>query len=471
MKKPLSLLFLLFILINILTAQNTNFKTKEQYEKEIETAVANGDFELAAKLKKEEENRIKSIEEIDELIEQAIQNEKYEEAADLKNEKQTIIQINDAITSGDYELAAKLKNQLTGNNSSLLTQPEYINQVYLKNESNGELNSLDKEKGEIKSKTVAAPFYASSTSYYFIAGNHASVDAKPNATFIVKTSPGVDPEENFFLVKFDPDNDGYDRYMPYYKYSGSVYSGDGGKTNENNVEISFKRLDGDVYEIIPESNLANGEYGFMYIDKFYCFRVGNGITQNNDDYNETSKNSTNYILKSRSFFMGGSVGFLVYRPNFSYSYNSYNYSALSSYGAFGLNYKVGTKWNFGNNTTYKPGLQITWAKVGLYVAYSGETAFANVAPVNAGFTNTIAFNDKIGIEVNANVGPTIMGPTNGLDSEGVTVGVQFNPEFLFRLNRIYMGYNLEIHHGVIVDSDFSGNTSTFVSSAAIGVKF
>jgi hypothetical protein len=448
--KKITLILLLVSLLNITFSQET--KTAKQYDYEINQAVENGNYELAAKLKKEKSNivKVKSVDEYNLEIKTAIKNENYEKAAKLKKEKTILLEIEEAVKNGDYELAASLKKQLGGNSSKINSSgtgngynPEFTNQVYYQNIRTGELESLDKEKGEIKSKVSAAPFYASSTSYYYIQGNYSSKQLSSDASFIVQTTSGLDPEEYFKLTVLDPDKNGNDRYMPYHKYSGSVYGGESEKTNENDIELVFKRVEGDVFQLTPKNNLKDGEYGFMYINKFYCFRIGDIGNEEKEEVKERTNVKDNVLFK-KSFILGWSLGT----------------GSLLGTGA-SINMRIGTKWVFGNGPVYRPGIQAIWAKLGIVYGPSFNDPVLQVAFLNVGFSNTIAFNDKIGVEVNVNVGPSVQGTP-----DIIGFGVTFNPEFLFRYKKLYVGYNLEIA------SSFALYSSLLViNGVGLGFKF
>lgn len=288
-------------------------KDKDTLEK-LNTAIRNGDYEKASYLKKqisttskaEKENLDKKNQEIQAKIKIAIQNEDYAEAARLKKQltnhsntnnnnnsdkeaeekrkKEIQAKINIAVENGNYEEAAKLKASLNEpvskvkysstnetSSSSSNVKPEFINQVYAV--KYGKTASLEKVTGEIKSKVSASPWHSSATSFYYVQGTNSSVKLSSNTDFIVETSAGLDPSEYFKLVKFDADKRGNDRWLPYYQSGGGAFHHSGGKVDNNNIPIDFKRKEGNIFEINIKDYLPSGEYGFMYINKFYCFSV------------------------------------------------------------------------------------------------------------------------------------------------------------------------------------------------------
>ena len=247
-------------------------------KKEQKQAAAKGDYAKAAELGKQ----IKSLE--NGGSGGSTQNSNAAKIASLKNEQ------SQAADKGDYAKAAELGKQIknlenggSGNvsqgttsyasntSSSSGLKPEFLNQVYL--ESNGSLKKLEKQTGELKTSTMAVPFYASSTTFYYVSGSRSNVQVNQNAVFKLETSPGLDPSEQFKLVKFTLDKKKTNRMMPYMKYSGSVYTGGSSKLDKHNVAVKFQKVNGGIYSITPKYLLEPGEYAFMYINKFYCFSV------------------------------------------------------------------------------------------------------------------------------------------------------------------------------------------------------
>lgn len=245
-------------------------------KKEQKAAAAKGDYAKAAELGKQ----IKSLESGGSA---SPQNSNAAKIASLKAEQKK------AASTGDYAKAAQIGKQIkslenggsgtvsqstssySSSSSSSSLKPEFMNQVYL--ESNGRLSKLEKQTGELKTSTMAVPFYASSTTFYYVGGSRSNVQVNDNAVFKLETTPGLDPSEQFKLVKFMLDKKRTNRMMPYMKYTGSVYSGGSEKVDKHVIPITFKKVNGGIYSITPKYLLEPGEYAFMYINKFYCFSV------------------------------------------------------------------------------------------------------------------------------------------------------------------------------------------------------
>jgi hypothetical protein len=110
----------------------------------------------------------------------------------------------------------------------------------------------------------------------------------------------------------------------------------------------------------------------------------------------------------------------------------------SNYGGLGI--KFGNKWYFGKNEKYRPGIQMTWIRFG---AYSTSLSPSDISKgyfsvLNLGFANAIKFKDKMGMEVNANIGPTILQPPIPGDDSG-EFGLLYGLEVKYRLGRLALG--------------------------------
>lgn len=134
---------------------------------------------------------------------------------------------------------------------------------------------------------------------------------------------------------------------------------------------------------------------------------------------------------------------------------------------FGTSFRIGNKWYFGNNPTYRAGIQATWLRMGMYgrdVNFANETS-AYFSILNLGFANVIGFNESRGMEVNLNVGPTILEidafPPNPFSSEfGLLTGL----EVKYRLNQLAVG----LDYARI--EEFSSKSKHLIG-ISIGVKF
>ena len=146
--------------------------------------------------------------------------------------------------------------------------------------ASGQVVQLEKGTPEIKTSTVAAPFYASSSSSWMMKGDRSTVRLSSNGgfNFVVKIAPGLDPLDYVKLVRFDllkrsRRDPSRDRHMPSMKTTGSWGGASSEQVTENNIAINIKRLADGVYEVIPQQPLAPNEYAFYVMHKFYAFGI------------------------------------------------------------------------------------------------------------------------------------------------------------------------------------------------------
>lgn len=158
---------------------------------------------------------------------------------------------------------------------------QYFNtQPYIVDQATGQIIKTEKGTPEIKTSTVAAPFYASSSSSWMMKGERSNVRLNSNGgfNFVIKMTPGLDPESIIKLVRFDllkrsRRDPSRDRHMPSMKTTGSWGGASSEQVTENDVQIEIKWLSDGVYEIIPRSGMASGEYAFYIMHKFYAFGI------------------------------------------------------------------------------------------------------------------------------------------------------------------------------------------------------
>ncbi len=156
----------------------------------------------------------------------------------------------------------------------------YNNQPYVIDRGSGQIVQLEKGTPEIKTSTVAAPFYASSSSSWMMKGERSNVRLSGDGgfNFVVKIAPGLDPMDYVKLVRFDLLKRGRrdpskDRHMPSMKTTGSWGGASSEQVTENDVRLEIKRLADGVYEVIPKDPLGPNEYAFYIMHKFYAFGI------------------------------------------------------------------------------------------------------------------------------------------------------------------------------------------------------
>jgi len=141
------------------------------------------------------------------------------------------------------------------------------------------------------------------------------------------------------------------------------------------------------------------------------------------------------IRADKDWILGSGI-FIEMLPGYANYDNGATFN--SNYGGLGI--KFGNKWYFGKNEKYRPGIQVTWIRFGVYSTsfYPSDISKGYFSVLNLGFANAIKFKDKMGMEVNANVGPTVMEPPIPSDDSG-EFGLLYGLEVKYRLGRLALG--------------------------------
>lgn len=143
---------------------------------------------------------------------------------------------------------------------------------------------------------------------------------------------------------------------------------------------------------------------------------------------------------------------------------------VSSYAALTL--RFGSKWYFGAREKWRPGIQATWLRLGIYLNGDNNSFPVNIFSdpksfsfVNVGMTNVFKFGENIGMEANLTSGFNL-----DLDLyEGeATIGLGVTPEVKFRYKKLAFG--IDYMHifgldGPLYPADWD------VFSLSIGAKF
>ncbi len=131
--------------------------------------------------------------------------------------------------------------------------------------------------------------------------------------------------------------------------------------------------------------------------------------------------------------------------------------------------RFGSKWYFGEREKWRPGLQATYLKLGIYINPNSSIGFANSISVgNLGFANAFKFSEAIGMEANANVGLNIMNflPPFGT---GPAVGINYGAEVKFRYKVLAVGLDYSRMEGNMGYAPERRSMNVF--SVSIGAKF
>jgi hypothetical protein len=220
---------------------------------------------------------------LDGFLQQAVADEDFEAAAKIKSERQYYLDLRQAIIDEDgltlmslsgsappqYTYYPKGGKPVVSDNSA----PEFINHVYAVGEQ-AEYIKLEKVEGN--RVTAGGGFYGFSAKVtsYMVPGNESKVKMPSNQKrFIVRTISGIDPADMFELVKFDIRTAKKDRYVDMSKSNRAMYYSSKGGVTENRLVTDFKSLGNGVYEIVLTEDLEPGEYGFIHGSRFFAFGV------------------------------------------------------------------------------------------------------------------------------------------------------------------------------------------------------
>jgi len=134
-----------------------------------------------------------------------------------------------------------------------------------------------------------------------------------------------------------------------------------------------------------------------------------------------------------------------------------------------LSVRLGNKWYFGSNEKWRPGLQVTYIKLGLYLGPNAyQTGRNSLALGNLGYTNAFKFKENIGMEANLNVGlcaMNILPPWSYLDP---ALGINYGIAVKFRYKALAAGLDYSR-----LQTNFNNERGTImdVFSVTIGAKF
>lgn len=453
-----------------------------EIEIELQKAVEEQDFELAASLKKERSLRQK--------IDEAVKNEDFETAAELKKELNQLptvrkleavkldSQIEEAVKNGDYEKAATLKKEkediLSGNVKpakadvktteaaevkTIEFTPDFNDIVYLIKED--KLYALEKQDGEIISDDQLS---SREESYYFINGTNSARKIEASSSFIVRMEDGSNPTTSIRLFKFDQGKSGKDRY---------VLNSDGNTSSE--IGITFTKQSNDVYKIQFNKSLSNGEYGFKLGHKFFCFRVGRIELTSTEKETRSRRGSGKDPLFSHGFTLDFLFGAGMLNKEMNYV-NSGNTSLdEESPSLLTFNLIIGTKFYFGSNDKFRLGLQANWFRFGNYLNLDYfEESIINMNPLNAGLTFVYKFKENVGIEAGIVTGMFLFTTYDGLFGNSLLPeirGININPSIKFRYKKLSVGLDYLMQNQIGSSYYYGGGYRLSTIALNFGLKF
>ena len=180
-------------------------------------------------------------------------------------------------------------------------------------------------------------------------------------------------------------------------------------------------------------------------------------------------------LLESGLFLDGMVGMntITQFGLTNYYYDEFGYyiqetsSRQENYAS--LSIRLGNKWYFGASEKWRPGIQVTYFKLGLYLNpdayYVGRNS---LALGNLGFANAFKFTDKIGMEANANVGLSVMNMLPPFSNFDPAFGINYGAEVKFRYRSFAAGFDFSR-----LQSNFNNERGTIMNvySLTVGAKF
>lgn len=262
----------------------------------------------------------------------------------------------------------------------------------------------------------------------------------------------------------------------------AIVKRDGSKIDAKVVEITstmikyrnFDQPDG------PIRNIAKNDVEeIIYSDgSWEKFEKQETATSTKVDETVTPVREKKDHITNNGLFIEGMLGMnSVYQEDV---YNGYYYDEFGNYvedlGSSRQNYaslsiRLGSKWYFGSREKWRPGIQLTYFKLGLYLNPNSNSTSSigrnSMSLANVGFANALKFNEKMGMEANANVGFTVLNflpPWNYTPAPGINYGV----EVKFRYKALAVGLD---YSRMQANFNTSRYTSMDVISISIGAKF
>ena len=203
-----------------------------------------------------------------------------------------------------------------------------------------------------------------------------------------------------------------------------------------------------------------------------------GITEKSVSSDEYVPKKKDPILKA-GFFLDAVVGYANYKekgtvfydPFGNYYPNGYS-KTIDTVGNIAISFRFGNKWYFGSNEKWRPGLQVNWLRLGIYIEpNNAESLFIGpktFSLLNLGYANAIKFNETMGLEAN------ITGGLNfeiDLEEVNLNTGIMINPEVKFRMNNLAIGFDYARIQGFENSNNGNNKRDYNIFSLSIGAKF
>lgn len=473
MRYLISLLFA----ISLTCSFSQNEGLYAQLEVEIQEAVNNQNYELAASLKKERALRRE--------IDEAVKNEEFQKAANLKKELELLDsvknrkiqaldqQIKAATEAEDYEKAAALKKEkealisgkaeketaVESDKEDVFTlTPPFNNQIYVLEENR--LVNLEKRNAKSTKNNFD---YSSGDAYFFISGSNSSRKIDANAEFVIKFNEETNPKELISLVRFEAGKGGLDRYVS--------------KGDMQTISVKFAKQSNGTWKIGLNESLSDGEYGFKMDNSFYCFRIGKiQYTENNnspDTYESRYRGDQDELFEN-GFTLDFLAGVGLLNKRMEYVNSTYNNPGKSSPSLPTFNLIIGTKFYFGSNDKFRLGLQANWFRFGNYLNLNYfEESIINLNPLNPGVTFVYKFKENVGIEASFVTGMFLFSTYEALFGNSLLPeirGININPSIKFRYKKLSAGLDYLMQNQIGNNYDYGGGYRMSTISLNVGLK-
>lgn len=165
-------------------------------------------------------------------------------------------------------------------------------------------------------------------------------------------------------------------------------------------------------------------------------------------------------------------GFFI---DFLFQGGPYSYTATSATSfvtqTVSLSTRMGNKWYFGNMERYRPGLTMTWFRPKVMIGDDGTgdpLIVLGLSAVNVGLTNTISFNEVMGLEVNLNFGGVLY---VDVTSDETFPAFLINPNVKFRYKQIAVGLDVSYSVGQLLEYSIPIVGRSVLVGLTIGRKF
>lgn len=146
-------------------------------------------------------------------------------------------------------------------------EPDFVNQPMLWDRNSPTLTSIH--------KTVWKIHFGTHKFTYTVKNAAAVTRIRTNRpyAFIIKPLDGIDPTRFVAIYKFNVNKDKDERKAVGLRIEGNNNSNDPTQATEDMIGYSIKKAGPGIYEIVPDTPLAPGEYAFVAMGSMYEFGI------------------------------------------------------------------------------------------------------------------------------------------------------------------------------------------------------